>query len=281
MPFGPGFDDRYRRVYAPAIRDAGLQPLRADSLSKPSPIMEDVWRLTKLAGVLLADLTGCNVNVFYELGLAHGIQKPVVLITDNVQEIPFDLRSLRVLVTRDMQNAEMRRQLTRALQETVADPSGALPAAFVLPNRGLEIAYTLGGRLIESDELDLIKNALNEVQDKDVKRITANIWKSLTEKQKNHLFSHLFWQRELETYAPTELVESVKERLAKLGEKFPLSLLAETIYSVRTGKDAVAVTLLVETGFARNFVEANIIYDLVEWAVHEKDTIQHRVSDHT
>jgi aromatic ring-opening dioxygenase LigB subunit len=96
-PFGTWFDDYYELLYTPAIEDAGLRAVRADDLYKARSIVNDIWELTKNAEILLADLSGKNPNVFYELGLAHAIAKPVVLIADNVDDIPFDLRSLRVI----------------------------------------------------------------------------------------------------------------------------------------------------------------------------------------
>lgn len=60
-------------------------------------IVNDIWAYTKEATVLLADLTNKNPNVFYELRLAHAITKPAVLITASMEDVPFDLRSLRVI----------------------------------------------------------------------------------------------------------------------------------------------------------------------------------------
>jgi hypothetical protein len=60
--------------------------------------MADIWQMTQDAKVLVAELTEKNANVFYELGLAHAIGKPVVLIADNLTDIPFDLQSLRVII---------------------------------------------------------------------------------------------------------------------------------------------------------------------------------------
>src|SRR4051812_15457487 len=99
MPFGQDQDRYFSKVYAPAIKKAGLQPLRADSVFRSSGIVDDIWRLTQQATVLLADLTGQNANVFYELGLAHARGKPVVLTAATLDDIPFDLRSLRVQVS--------------------------------------------------------------------------------------------------------------------------------------------------------------------------------------
>jgi hypothetical protein len=47
--------------------------------------------------VLVAELTGRNPNVLYELGLAHALHKPVVLISSNEADVPFDVRHVRVI----------------------------------------------------------------------------------------------------------------------------------------------------------------------------------------
>ena len=71
MPFGGWLDDYYETIYRPAIQAAGLEPHRADDLYRPSTIVNDIWAYTRRAKLLVADLTGKNPNVFYELGLAH------------------------------------------------------------------------------------------------------------------------------------------------------------------------------------------------------------------
>jgi hypothetical protein len=47
--------------------------------------------------VLIAELTSRNANVFYELGLAHALKKPVVLVSSNEADVPFDLHHIRVI----------------------------------------------------------------------------------------------------------------------------------------------------------------------------------------
>src|SRR5262245_6682636 len=94
MPFG-GVNDRYfLNIYEPAIMAAGLRAVRADSLFTPTPIIRDIWTMTRNAKILLADVSGTNPNVFYELGLAHAIGKPVVIVSRSLADVPFDLRSL-------------------------------------------------------------------------------------------------------------------------------------------------------------------------------------------
>lgn len=97
MPFGGWFDDYYETIYRPAIVAAGLEPHRADDLYRPSTIINDIWSYTQRSKIILADLSGKNPNVFYELGLAHALAKPAILITESVDDVPFDLRGLRIL----------------------------------------------------------------------------------------------------------------------------------------------------------------------------------------
>ena len=97
MPFGGWFDDYYSTVFVPAIEKAGLESRRADDLYRPSTIVSDIWKFTMKAKLVLADLSEKNANVFYELGLAHALAKPVILVVEPMDDVPFDLRALRVL----------------------------------------------------------------------------------------------------------------------------------------------------------------------------------------
>jgi hypothetical protein len=98
MPFKEPFDTYYSLIIRPAVIAAGLEPLRGDSLFRPSPIMADIWTMIQDAKVLVAELTEKNANVFYELGLSHAIGKPVILMSETIEDVPFDLQPLRVIL---------------------------------------------------------------------------------------------------------------------------------------------------------------------------------------
>jgi hypothetical protein len=98
MPFAAPRGEYYQKIYDPAIRKAGLTPVRADNeIFGTGKIMDQVWRGILAAKVLVAELTGRNPNVFYELGLAHALKKPVVLVSANGEDVPFDLKHIRVI----------------------------------------------------------------------------------------------------------------------------------------------------------------------------------------
>jgi hypothetical protein len=98
MPFAGPIGSYYQHIYEPAIRKAGLRPIRADAdIFGTGKIMDQVWSGIKAAKVLVAELTSRNPNVFYELGLAHALRKPVVLVSSNGDDVPFDLKHIRVI----------------------------------------------------------------------------------------------------------------------------------------------------------------------------------------
>jgi hypothetical protein len=99
MPFGS--DDLtvvYEDFVHPTIEDCGLICERGDDLFGSNVVMDDIQRSIEGARLIVADLTGRNANVFYEVGIAHALQKPVLLPAQSMGEVPFDLRHRRVLV---------------------------------------------------------------------------------------------------------------------------------------------------------------------------------------
>jgi len=98
QPFATPLGTYYDKIYKPAIEKAGLKPVRADNdIFGTGKIIDQVWRGISEAKVLVAELTDRNPNVFYELGLAHALNKPVVLISSNENDVPFDLQHIRVI----------------------------------------------------------------------------------------------------------------------------------------------------------------------------------------
>ncbi|QDK40567.1 hypothetical protein DOM21_03685 [Bacteriovorax stolpii] len=98
MPFASPIGDYFEKIYKPAIEKTSLKAVRADNeIFKTGKIIDQIWTGITNSRVLVAELTGRNPNVFYELGLAHAAGKPVVLICSNENDVPFDLRHIRVI----------------------------------------------------------------------------------------------------------------------------------------------------------------------------------------
>jgi hypothetical protein len=98
MPFASEFDEVYRLFISNALNAAGYKVLRADNLLSHRSILQDIIGAIASSDLIIADLTGANPNVFYELGIAHALGKPVIMLTQDLEEIPFDLQSYRVVI---------------------------------------------------------------------------------------------------------------------------------------------------------------------------------------
>jgi hypothetical protein len=95
------FDKKIRPVYDGPIKHAcrslRLSVERADDIFSASEIIADIWNAIVNCGALIADCTERNPNVFYELGLAHTIGKPVILISQRNEDVPFDVHYIRFI----------------------------------------------------------------------------------------------------------------------------------------------------------------------------------------
>lgn len=98
MPFVPPIGGYYETVYEPAMKKASIKAVRADAeIFSTGIIIDQIWSGINSARVLVAELTGRNPNVLYELGLAHALRKPVVLVSSNEGDVPFDIHHVRVI----------------------------------------------------------------------------------------------------------------------------------------------------------------------------------------
>lgn len=83
-------------VIEPACSSLGLTPVRADSLARAGEINEQIFRRLREDDVVIADLTGANANVMYELGLRHTRDKLTVQIGE-FGRLPFDVNTIRTI----------------------------------------------------------------------------------------------------------------------------------------------------------------------------------------
>lgn len=118
MPFHPNFDLVYTALQEVATR-VGLRCRRADDIWENPAVMQDVVSLIDRSQVIVADCTGRNPNVFYEIGIAHTLGREVILITQAEADIPFDLRHLRYVSY--LNNNEGIAQLSTRLETRLAD----------------------------------------------------------------------------------------------------------------------------------------------------------------
>lgn len=98
MQFTEEYNNLYKEVIIPVAEKKGLEVIRADEFYSSTPILNDIIRSIKESSIIIAEITPDNPNVFYEIGYAHAINKPTILICDRKREkLPFDISSFRTL----------------------------------------------------------------------------------------------------------------------------------------------------------------------------------------
>ncbi len=129
MPFQEPITSYYTHIIKPAVVEAGLVCVRADEITKPGAIIEQIWTGIQNAAVCVAELTGQRPNVMYELGLAHAVRKPVVSLVQTMDDIPFDLKHLRHIVYSTSivsWEVKLRTDLKSMLMAALFDPTASL-----------------------------------------------------------------------------------------------------------------------------------------------------------
>jgi hypothetical protein len=92
MPFSSDFDDIYHLGIKKACENTGAYAERVDEQIYQETILERLINQIFKADIIISDMTGKNPNVFYETGYAHALNKTVILLTQNADDIPFDLK---------------------------------------------------------------------------------------------------------------------------------------------------------------------------------------------
>jgi hypothetical protein len=75
----------------------GFAPYRADDVYHPGLVLEDIIEGLVESEAIVAEITPPNPNVFYELGYAHALRKPTILLAERGRELPFDIRGYRCI----------------------------------------------------------------------------------------------------------------------------------------------------------------------------------------
>jgi len=134
MPFREDFDDVYLSVRDAAQAAAEklakrIKCWRADEIAMPGRITDQIIEAIRSADLLIADLSDTNPNVMYELGLAHTMGKPAIIITQDLHSSPFDVRHFRMILydrsrlVKDLRSALVA-SITTMIEEGLKAPTG-------------------------------------------------------------------------------------------------------------------------------------------------------------
>jgi hypothetical protein len=163
-------DEIFNFVVAPVVKQAGLEPYRADLDPSPGAITPKFIAELLSARLVIADLTGRNPNVFYELGIAHSFARPLISIADSSSSIPFDAKDERIIELGDYEASGLTysqgERAKLALEESLAI---VLADGYLAPSPLREVAAKRSVDDLAPDdpiaaEIAQIREALEEIR---------------------------------------------------------------------------------------------------------------------
>ena len=118
-------DQVLNHIIKPIAEECGYEAIRADEISKPGIITSQIIQHLLDDDLVIADLTGQNPNVFYELAIRHTVRKPFVQIIQSGEPIPFDIAPTRTIYIdhRDLDSvARCKEELIKQIHAAEKDP---------------------------------------------------------------------------------------------------------------------------------------------------------------
>lgn len=159
MPFESKFDDIYKFGIKGAANEVGAYADRLDEQIFTEGMLDRIFNQISKADVVIADMTGRNPNVFYEVGYAHALGKIVLLLTQSSEDIPFDLKHRQHTVYKGSINtlkSELIPKLEWAIKESRKKKEHSIIERF-----SIRIFHTSIPKVGFSDEISVVSGHTN------------------------------------------------------------------------------------------------------------------------
>ncbi len=119
MPFMDEYKDIFMLGFREVLSNYGYVCIRVDEVQFNDRILDKIKSLIEEADLIVAELTEHNPNVYYELGMAHALNKNVVMCTKKISNAPLDVRGFNHIIYNDI--VELREKLSKRLDNIIPD----------------------------------------------------------------------------------------------------------------------------------------------------------------
>ncbi len=147
------------------VAEHGISVVRADQIDEPGMVTTQIIREILQAPMVLADLTAANANVYYELGIAHSFERPVITMIDKARDLTFDTAHDRAIIIGDSGRLTMgegrllKSRLTQFANSVASNSyvpgnvvSQAAGRVALLPQSDEDPVHVLLGKILDSVE---------------------------------------------------------------------------------------------------------------------------------
>jgi len=166
-------DGVIKAVIRPVLKELNFEATAAHEMSSPGSITNQVIERLLSDDMVVANLTGLNPNVMYELAVRHSARLPVVAIAESGTPLPFDLSDERTLFyNNDMAGTEeLRERLRNALNEAILDPEPDNPVYRVAKSKVMkDVAASDDTQKYILDRIENIESVLTRIASRDLRR---------------------------------------------------------------------------------------------------------------
>ena len=144
MPFKESFDDIYKLGIKASCEETGIYCERVDEQIFHERILDRIFNQISKAELIIADMTGRNPNVFYEVGYAHALGKQAILLTQNADDIPFDLKDYPHIIYGG-KITNLKQELKKRLKWFLREPKEGLVSS------NFNLDFYIDGTLIDNN----------------------------------------------------------------------------------------------------------------------------------
>lgn len=123
MPFNKIFDDIWDNIKLAAkeaVLGEEIHCCRLDEIKSAGRISDNLILEIEKSALCIADITGNNPNVMWEVGYAMALNKPILFISQSLESTPFDIKDMRIIrYERERLSATLRKELSESIRETL------------------------------------------------------------------------------------------------------------------------------------------------------------------
>src|SRR2546427_1154855 len=127
VPRGAEFES-VRAIVAEVLQENGIEPMSPGEVAEPGVVVRGIQLAIDVADFVIADLTGANPNVMYEVGFAEAKRKPIVsLVRQGSKKIPSNVHGIVIIIYIPSEREDLRRDLTSAVRYVRDRVAGTRP----------------------------------------------------------------------------------------------------------------------------------------------------------
>ena len=176
-------DSLLKHVLSPVLTKNDYKSIRSDQISKVGLITSQIINLIIESPLVIADLTGSNPNVFYELAIRHAVRQPYIQLINKGEKIPFDVGGIRTiefnindLDSVDLAKEEIEKQIKEYNKGHKPDSPISIASKVRLLQEDRDLAEEIANKLSEYTESDSYDGGCNCWYGDEIETILRKLW---------------------------------------------------------------------------------------------------------